>query len=201
MNDRFAAPRLEDADSEKSRAPRSLDDRLLRTRTVTLFDPISPSSSKKMITSLLVLESEDAERPVTVLINSPGGSVDDGFAIYDILRFIKCPVRCLSVGLCASAANIVLMGAPKGSRLALPNSRVLLHQPSTGIQGQASDIAIEAREILKLREQLNRMLATETGQPLERIVEDTNRDYWMSAPEAVKYGLFDRVVKERGELA
>ncbi|MCK6478761.1 MAG: ATP-dependent Clp protease proteolytic subunit [Planctomycetaceae bacterium] len=182
------------------KGPRGIEERLLKSRTVALFEPITPRSSRKIVTSLLVLEAEDAGAPVTLLINSPGGSVDDGFAIYDALRFISCPVRAVCVGLAASAANIVLLGAPKGSRFSLPNTRILLHQPSTGASGAASDLAITAREILKTRQRLNRLLAEETGQKLERIEEDTNRDYWLSAEEAKEYGLIDRVVASRKDL-
>ncbi|MHC4821500.1 MAG: ClpP family protease [Planctomycetota bacterium] len=193
-------PMWGEEETAKKRGRRSLEERLLRTRTVALFDPIGPRSSRRVVTSLMVLEEEDAEAPITVLINSPGGSVDDGFAIYDAMRFVSCPVRSLCVGLAASAANIVLLGAPKGSRLSLPNTRILIHQPSTGVQGQASDIAITAREILKTRERLNNLLAEETGQPLEKIEEDTNRDFWMSAEESFEYGLIDRVIANRSEI-
>jgi ATP-dependent Clp protease protease subunit len=199
------ATRADDEDDDEKggkggRGPRGLEERLLRSRTLTLFEPITPRSSKRLVTGLLVLEAESAKEPVTVLVNSPGGSVDDGFAIYDTMRFVKCPVRVLCVGLAASAANIVLLGAPKGSRFALPNTRILIHQPSTGASGAASDIAITAREILKTRARLNRLLAEETGQKLEKIEEDTNRDFWLSSEEARKYGLIDRVVESRNEI-
>ncbi len=183
-----------------SKGPRGVEERLLKSRTVALFEAITPRSSRKVVTSLLVLEAEDPKAPITLLVNSPGGSVDDGFAIYDAMRFVSCPVRALCVGLAASAANIVLLGAPKGSRLSLPNTRILLHQPSTGSSGTASDIAITAREIIKTRQRLNELLAEETGQKLERIEEDTNRDFWLSAEEAKEYGLIDRVVTSRKDL-
>ena len=200
-----AAPiRSDEDDEEKSgaspRGPRGLEERMLRSRTVALFEPITPKSSRRVVASLLVLEAEDPKAPITLLINSPGGSVDDGFAIYDAMRFVSCPVRVLCVGLSASAANIVLLGAPKGSRFSLPNTRVLLHQPSTGASGTASDLAITAREILKTRKRLNELLTAETGQKKERIEEDTNRDYWLSAGEAKEYGLIDRVVASRKDL-
>jgi ATP-dependent Clp protease protease subunit len=194
--------RVSEGDGEDTgrRGPKGLEERLLKARTVSLFEPITPVSSRRVVSSLFVLEAEDHAAPITVLINSPGGSVDDGFAIYDTMRLLRSPVRALCVGLAASAANIVLLGAPKGSRLALPNTRILIHQPSTGVQGQASDIAITAREILKTREHLNRLLHEETGQSLEKIAEDTNRDYWMSAAEAKAYGLVDRVVTRWKDL-
>jgi ATP-dependent Clp protease protease subunit len=191
----------DEPEEKHGRTPRSLEERLLRTRTVALFEPITPRSSRRIVTSLLVLDGEDAKAPVTLLVNSPGGSVDDGFAMYDAMRFVRCPVRVVCVGLAASAANIVLLGAPKNARFALPNTRILLHQPSTGAAGQASDLAITAREILKTRAQLNGLLAKETGQKLERIEEDTNRDYWLSADEAKEYGLIHRVISKLSEIS
>jgi ATP-dependent Clp protease protease subunit len=198
-------PRLDEEEDEPQeekhpRGPKGLEDRLLKSRTVALFEPITPRSSRRVVTSLLVLEADDAKAPITLLVNSPGGSVDDGFAMYDAMRFVRCPVRVVCVGLAASAANIVLLGAPKGSRFALPNTRILLHQPSTGAAGQASDLAITAREILKTRARLNGLLAAETRQKLERIEEDTNRDFWLSAEEARDYGLIDKVIAKRTDL-
>lgn len=195
-----AAMAEEEEKGEAGRKPSSVEEKLLKSRTVALFEGISPRSSRKIVTSLLVLEAEDPKAPITMLINSPGGSVDDGFAIYDAMRFVSCPVRAVCIGLAASAANIVLLGAPKGSRLSLPNTRILLHQPSTGGSGTASDLAITAREIIKTRQRLNELLAAETGQKMERIEEDTNRDFWLSAAEAKEYGLIDRVVKSRKDL-
>ena len=192
----------DDEDEERGarKGSRGLEERMLRSRTVALFEPITPRSSRRVVASLLVLEAEDPKAAITLLINSPGGSVDDGFAIYDTMRFVASPVRALCVGLSASAANIVLLGAPKGARFSLPNTRVLLHQPSTGAHGAASDLAITAREILKTRARLNELLTEETGQKKERIEEDTNRDFWLSAAEAKDYGLIDRVVASRKEL-
>jgi len=191
----------EPQEEKQGRGPRSLEDRLLKSRTIALFEPITPRSSRRVVTSLLVLDAEDPKAAVTLLVNSPGGSVDDGFAIYDAMRYVRCPVRVVCIGLAASAANIVLLGAPKSSRFALPNTRILLHQPSTGAAGQASDLAITAREILKTRAQLNGLLAKETGQKLERIEEDTNRDYWLSADEAKEYGLIHRVISKTSDIA
>jgi ATP-dependent Clp protease protease subunit len=190
----------EPQEERPARGPKGLEDRLLKSRTIALFEPITPRSSRRVVTSLLVLEAEDAKAPITLLVNSPGGSVDDGFAMYDAMRFVRCPIRVVCVGLAASAANIVLLGAPKGSRFALPNTRILLHQPSTGAAGQASDLAITAREILKTRARLNGLLTAETQQKLERIEEDTNRDFWLSAEEARDYGLIDRVIAKRSDL-
>jgi ATP-dependent Clp protease protease subunit len=198
---RPAAEEEDEPQGEKAgRGPKSLEERLLKSRTIALFEPITPRSSRRIVTGLLVLEAEDQKSPITVLVNSPGGSVDDGYAMYDTMRFVRSPVRVVCVGLAASAANIVLLGAPKGSRYALPNTRILLHQPSTGAAGQASDLAITAREILKTRAMLNGLLAKETGQKLERIEEDTNRDFWLSAEEAKDYGLIDRVIARRTDI-
>ena len=197
-------PRDDDEDDEPGEKPtkggKGLEERLLKSRTVALFEPITPRSSRRVVTSLLVLEAEDPTAPITLLVNSPGGSVDDGFAMYDTMRFVKCPVRVVCVGLAASAANIVLLGAAKGRRFALRNTRILLHQPSTGASGAASDLAITAREILKTRARLGQLLAEETGQKLEKIEEDTNRDFWLSAEEAKAYGLIDRVIDTRKDL-
>jgi len=190
----------EPQEGKQDRGPKGLEDRLLKSRTIALFEPITPRSSRRVVTSLLVLDAEDPKAPVTLLVNSPGGSVDDGFAMYDAMRFVRCPVRVVCIGLAASAANIVLLGAPKASRFALPNTRILLHQPSTGAAGQASDLAITAREILKTRAQLNGLLARETGQKLDRIEEDTNRDYWLSAEEAKEYGLIHRVIAKLTDI-
>ena len=190
----------EPQEGKQDRGPKGLEDRLLKSRTIALFEPITPRSSRRVVTSLLVLDAEDPKAPVTLLVNSPGGSVDDGFAMYDAMRFVRCPVRVVCIGLAASAANIVLLGAPKASRFALPNTRILLHQPSTGAAGQASDLAITALEILKTRAQLNGLLARETGQKLDRIEEDTNRDYWLSAEEAKEYGLIHRVIAKLTDI-
>jgi ATP-dependent Clp protease protease subunit len=175
-------------------------DRLMETRTLIISEPISSELSRKILPRLLLLEAADPEAPVKVLINSPGGAVDDGFAIYDMMRFIKCPVTTVCVGLAASAATIVLLGADKGRRLALPNTRVLLHQPSQAMRGAASDIEISANEILRIRERINELLAEETGQSREKVLKDLNRDYWLSAQQAVEYGLLDKVVESAAEV-
>ncbi len=178
----------------------SLLDRLMKTRTLIISEPISAELSKRILPQLLLLEAEDPKAPVKVLINSPGGAVDDGFAIYDTMRFIECPVVTICVGLAASAATIILMGGDKGSRLTLPNTRILLHQPSHGVRGAASDIEITANEIVRIRERINRIFEAETGQSMEKLLEDMNRDFWMSAEEAVEYGLLDRIINNAKEI-
>ena len=196
------APRSAGSDDEKRNDPAaaSLVKRLLEARTVLLTGPVTDELSQKVMAQLLVLDAEDCERPIRVYINSPGGSVDAGFAIYDSMRFVKSPVIAVCAGLAASAATVILLGADKGKRLSLPNTRFLLHQPSTGMQGQASDVAIGAQEIIKLRRRINELLAEETGQPLDRIEADTHRDYWMTAAEAVEYGLIDGTIASIAEI-
>jgi ATP-dependent Clp protease protease subunit len=171
-----------------------LETRLLESRTLLISEPVSSDLTRRVIASLLLLDADDPKAPITMMINSPGGSADDGFGIYDAMRYVRAPVRTVCVGIAASAATIILLGADKEHRFVLPNCRILIHQPSSGARGSASDISITAKEILKLRERINRLLSEETGQPISRIDEDVHRDYWMSASEAVEYGLFTRVV-------
>lgn len=199
-----ASPRADDDEDEdeerQAKALPPLVKQLLESRCVLLTGPVTDDLSHKIMAQLLVLDAQDPEKPIRVYINSPGGSVDAGFAIYDTMRFVRAPVHAICTGLAASAATVILLGAGKGHRYSMPNTRFLLHQPSTGMQGQASDVAIGAREILKLRERINKLLAEETGQPLDRIGADTHRDYWMSAEESVEYGLIDKIVASAAEL-
>jgi ATP-dependent Clp protease protease subunit len=184
---------------ESERGGSRLLDRLMETRTVLISEPVSADLSEKILPRLLLLEAEDPEKPVKVLINSPGGAVDDGFAIYDMMRYIRCPVTSVCIGLAASAATIILLGGDKGRRLALPNTRILLHQPSQAMRGVASDIEISANEILRIRKRINDLLSEETGQSLEQVQKDLNRDYWLSAAQAVEYGLLDKVITSAAE--
>lgn len=195
-------PRADDEDEEKKseQTPGPILKQLLESRTVLLTGPVTDELSQKILAQLLVLDAQDAEKPIRVVINSPGGSVDAGYAIYDAMRFVRAPVIAICAGLAASAATVILLGADKGSRYSLPNTRFLLHQPSTGMQGQASDISIGAQQILNLRARINRLLAAETGQPLERIQTDTHRDYWMTAEESVEYGLIDGILTSAADL-
>jgi ATP-dependent Clp protease protease subunit len=147
------------------------------------------------------LEKDNAEKPITVIINSPGGSADSGFGIYDMLRFVKPPIITLTAGLCASAAVILFLAGDKERRFALPNARFLIHQPSTSAVGPAADLEITANEILKMRDQFNVIISAETGQDLKRVNADSNRDFWLSAEEAVKYGLVHKIVKSRDEIS
>jgi len=187
-------------DDKQAEGGEALLQRLLETRTVIISQEINDELTRKVITELMLLEASDDHKPIHVLINSPGGSADSGFAIFDLLRFIKPPVVTLAVGLVASAASIILLGTEKAKRLSLPHARYLLHQPSTQLQGVAADIEITATEILKLREKANRIISDETGQPIDKVATDMDRDFWMSAEQAVKYGLVSRIISKRSEL-
>lgn len=195
-------PRLEDEEPEEKAGAVAtpIVRRLLETRTVLVCGPVSDDLARDVMAQLLVLDAQSSSKPIRVFINSPGGAVDAGYAIYDVMRFVKAPVQSICAGLAASAATVILLGAPKQSRFSLPNTRYLIHQPSTGVQGQASDVVIGAQEILKLRQKVNELLARETGRPVEKIAEDTRRDYWMSAEEAREYGLITTIVTGTAEL-
>jgi len=171
--------------------------RLLRERVVFLVGPVNDATANLVVAQLLFLESENPDKDISLYINSPGGVVTAGMAIYDTMQFIKPDVSTLCMGMSASMGAFLLAAGAKGKRFALPNSKVMIHQPRGGAQGQATDIEIHAREILKTREQLNRILAERTGQPLEKIQADTERDYYMSAAEAKDYGLVDQVIEKR----
>ena len=171
--------------------------RLLRERIVFLVGPVNDHSANLVVAQLLFLESENPDKDISLYINSPGGSVSAGMSIFDTMNFIKPNVSTLCIGLAASMGAFLLSAGEKGKRFSLPNSKIMIHQPLGGAQGQATDIEIHAREILKTREQLNRILAERTGQPLEKIQNDTERDYFMSADEAKNYGLIDQVVTNR----
>ncbi|MGE0190617.1 MAG: ClpP family protease [Planctomycetota bacterium] len=172
----------------------------LRSRSVLLFGPIESALTRDVVRQILVLDQLSQTKPITVYVNSPGGLADDGFAIYDVLRFVRAPVTTVVTGLAASAATIVMVGAPKDRRFVLPHSRIMLHQPSTGIRGTASDIAISAKEILRLRHKANELFVRETGKPIDVIERDMHRDFWMSAQEAVDYGLLTKVVSSANDL-
>ena len=173
--------------------------RLLRERLIFLVGPVNDATANVVVAQLLFLESENPEKDISLYINSPGGSVYAGLAIYDTMQFVKPEVSTLCTGMAASMGAFLLAAGKKGKRFTLPNSRIMIHQPSGGAQGQASDIQIQAREILDLRERLNQILATNTGQTMERIGVDTERDNFMSAEDAVSYGLVDKVMSSRSE--
>jgi len=184
---------------QSGRGERAYDiySRLLRERIVFLVGPIVDATANLVVAQLLFLESENPDKDIFLYINSPGGSVSAGLSIFDTMQFIKPDVSTLCMGMAASMGSFLLMAGAKGKRAALPNSRVMIHQPSGGAQGQAADIEIQAREILKTREQLNRIYAERTGQSVEKIAADMERDYWMSPTEAKDYGLIDQVLDKR----
>ncbi len=171
--------------------------RLLRERIIFLVGPVNDQSANLVVAQMLFLESENPDKDIFLYINSPGGSVSAGMSIYDTMQFIKPDVSTLCMGMAASMGAFLLAAGAKGKRIALPHSRIMIHQPSGGSQGQATDIEIQAREILKLRELLNQILAERTGQSIEKIRHDSERDYYMSALEAKDYGLVDQVIDKR----
>jgi len=173
--------------------------RLLKERIIFIGTAVSDELSNLIIAQLLFLQSEDPKKDIHVYVNSPGGSVTAGLAIYDTMQFVQCDVNTYCVGQAASMGSLLLAAGTKGKRYALPNARIMIHQPWGGVQGQASDISIQAKEILRLRDRLNDIMAKHTGQPLATIEKDTDRDFFMSPEEAVKYGLIDEVVKSRTE--
>ncbi|AUL46867.1 ATP-dependent Clp endopeptidase, proteolytic subunit ClpP [Bordetella trematum] len=187
---------------QSGRGERAYDiySRLLRERLVFLVGPVNDNSANLIVAQLLFLESENPDKDISLYINSPGGSVYAGMAIYDTMQFVKPDVSTLCTGLAASMGAFLLAAGTKGKRLSLPNSRIMIHQPSGGAQGQATDIQIQAKEILELRERLNRILAENTGQSIERIGIDTERDNFMSAEDAVSYGLVDKVMSRREDV-
>ncbi|MBI3313975.1 MAG: ATP-dependent Clp endopeptidase proteolytic subunit ClpP [Candidatus Omnitrophica bacterium] len=175
--------------------------RLLKDRIVFIGTPIDDTIANLIIAQILFLQMEDPDKDINVYINSPGGSVTAGLAIYDTMQFVKCDVATYCVGQAASMGALLLCAGAKGKRFSLPHSRVMIHQPWGGTQGTASDIHIQATEILKMKDQLNKILAKHTGQPLERIEKDTDRDYFMSSVEAKVYGIVDEVVTSRGDVS
>ena len=187
---------------QSGRGERSYDiySRLLKERVVFLVGPVNDNTANLVVAQLLFLEAENPDKDIYFYINSPGGSVTAGMSIYDTMQFIKPDVSTLCIGQAASMGAFLLCAGAKGKRFALPNSRIMIHQPLGGFQGQASDIAIHAKEILSIRERLNRIMAEHTGQPMERIEKDTDRDNFLSSQEAAEYGLIDKVLTSRSAL-
>ena len=184
---------------QTSRGERAYDifSRLLKERIIFLTGPVEDGMSSLICAQLLFLESENPKKEISMYINSPGGVVTSGLAIYDTMQYIKSPISTVCMGMAASMGSFLLMAGAKGKRVALPNSRVMIHQPLGGYQGQATDIEIHAREILRTREQLNKIYAERTGQPLEKIQADMERDFFLDAEEAKAYGLIDQVIAKR----
>ena len=191
---------FKDDDEKDNKRFDPIGEKLMKSRIIMITDVITKQLAQKTIGQLLILEQEDPEKEIKVFINSPGGDADAGFAIYDMMKFIKPKIKNICAGVAASAAVIILLGTGKEGRVSLPNSRILIHQPSTGVHGTASDIQIEASEILKCREKINRMISDETNQEFEKVENDTRRNYWMSAEEAVKYGLISKIIQTQSDL-
>ncbi|RMG94242.1 MAG: ATP-dependent Clp protease proteolytic subunit [Chloroflexi bacterium] len=190
----------EETDKEKDKKPKGrLEDRLLETRTITIFGEINMKLAQEITQKLLVLAA-DSDEDIKIFINSPGGHVESGDTIFDMIRFVKPRVKVIGTGWVASAAALIYAAADKEDRYSLPNTRFLLHQPMGGVRGQAADIAIEAEEILKMRRRLNEIFARQTGQPLERVEKDTDRNFWMSAQEALAYGLVGKIISSLDEI-
>ena len=192
----------EETSKEKTNdsANEQLMQKFLNTRQIILSGEVNKDLAEKVIRQLLILEADSASKPIYVYIDSPGGDVDAGFAIFDMIRFIKPPVYTIGMGLVASAGALILLAAPKNYRLGLPNSHYLIHQPLSGIKGVATDIEIHAKEIEKIRAKINALIAEETGKDVDEVAKDTDRDYWLSADEAVNYGLILQVIKTRSDL-
>ena len=187
---------------QSGRGERAYDiySRLLRDRVIFLVGPVMDQTANLVVAQMLFLESENPDKDISFYINSPGGSVSAGLAIYDTMQFIKPDISTLCMGIAASMGAFLLAAGAKGKRISLPNARIMIHQPSGGAQGQASDIEIQAREILYLRERLNQILADVTGQPIDQIAKDTDRDNFLSPEDALSYGLIDKVLTKRGEV-
>ena len=199
-------PRFDDDDDDENEEEKArLEtakialDLLKRERTLLISEVVSPKLTDRLARQLLWLDSQSND-PIRLFINTPGGSADDGFAIYDMIRFIRAPVVNICVGLNASAGTIILLATPKERRLSLPNARIMIHQPSGGARGTATDVEITAEEILKLRHRANELIARESGRPLKQVEKDTDRDKWLSPEEALDYGLISKIIASKQEI-
>lgn len=190
----------EEKDVKKSENADPLLEKFLKTRQILLSGEINEELAEKIVRQLFILEA-DSDKPIYIYIDSPGGDVDAGFAIFDTIRFINAPVYTVGMGLVASAAALILLASPKERRLGMPHSHYLIHQPSSGMKGVATDIEIHAAELAKTRAKLNEIIANETGTSIEKVAKDTDRDYWLNAEESVSYGLISRVIEKRSDLA
>lgn len=193
-------------DSEKDKDAKTqesafevMNKKFLETRQILLSGEVNKALAEKIVRQLLVLEAA-SDKPIYIYIDSPGGDVDAGYAIFDMIRFVKAPVYCVGMGLVASAGALILLAADKSRRVGLPNSHYLIHQPLSGIKGVATDIEIHAQELEKTKAKINDLIAQETGKPREQVAKDTDRDYWLSATEALEYGLISKVVSKREDL-
>ena len=194
---------LDSDDDKEQKAQEStsevMNTKFLKTRQILLSGEVNKALAEKIVRQLLVMEA-DSDEPIRIYIDSPGGDVDAGYAIFDMIRFVKAPVYCIGMGLVASAGALILLAADKSRRIGLPNSHYLIHQPLSGIKGVATDIEIHAQELEKTKSKINDLIAQETGKPLEQVAKDTDRDYWLSATEAMEYGLISKVISKREEL-
>lgn len=190
----------EDKDKKASEGADPLMEKFLKTRQIILSGEVNKDLADKIVKQLLLLEADDEKKTIYMYIDSPGGDVDAGFAIFDMIRFIKAPVVLIGMGLIASAAVLILLAVESKNRVGLPNSRYLIHQPSGGMKGVATDIEIHAKEIEKTRAAINKIIAEQTGKPEGQVSVDTDRDYWLGADEAVSYGLISRIVNARSDL-
>lgn len=195
----FAEEQEEEEEKEEKKGFTPLNQKLMESRTILLFGEIDMEMAQRITGQLLVLAS-DSDEPIKLIINSPGGHVESGDTIYDMIRFVQAPVKVIGTGWVASAGALIYAAAEKENRYSLPNTRFLLHQPMGGARGQATDIAIEAEEILKMRRRLNEVFARQTGQPVEKVEEDTDRNFWMSAIEAKEYGLVSEIIESIDDL-
>lgn len=186
-------------DSKEPKADNLIDEKLFKSRSLTIFGEINEKIARSTTEKLLALAAE-GDDPISIYISSPGGHVESGDVIYDMIKFIKPEVKAIGTGWVASAATTIYLAAKKENRFALPNTRFLVHQPSGGSRGVATDIKIQAEQIIKTRARINQLIADETGQPLERVAKDTDRDYWMSVEEAMEYGIVNKVVRSMSEV-
>ena len=189
----------DDKKEKKEEGGHDFAEKMMETRTIILSGEVDKDLAEKVVTQLLLLEAA-GDDPIKVFIDSPGGDVDAGFAIFDMMRFVKPDVYTIGMGLVASAGALILLAAPKEHRLAFPNSHYLIHQPLSGIRGVATEIEIHAKELEKLRVKLNQLISEETGQKIDRVEKDTDRDYWMNAEESLVYGLVSKIISKREEL-
>lgn len=188
------------AANEKKKKPADPMRWVRRSRSVLIYGPIEPKLTKEVTSQMLLLDAMSPVKPIKVYVNSPGGVADDGFALYDLFRFVRAPVYTIVTGMAASAATILMLGAERGRRLIMPHARVMLHQPSTMIRGTAADIAVSAKELIRLRKKANDLYARETGRTVEQIEKELARDYWLSADEALQYRIVDRVISKFDEI-
>lgn len=197
----YKSPLFDDEEDEKKqKTPEQFSERFLKTRQIILTGEINKELADSIVRQLLILDSEDEKSPIYMYIDSPGGDVDAGFAIFDMIRFVKAPVYLIGMGLIASAATLVLLAVEKEFRIGLPNSRYLIHQPLGGMRGVATDIEIYAKDMEKIRFKLNKLIADQTGTSLEQVTKDTERDFWLDSDEAVKYGLISKIITKKTDL-